>query len=297
MKKRAWIFLISTIILAMTMVGCTDLDDMDLSCRIPLTEYSDMVGSWKELVSFRDSRRTDGLFNSFFTFVRLRDFIQMRNTPTTFMAGGTTYTLHYDVGESPVLHDSYGSPVPLINARTTREGDWRQQIRCSLANVGQAISYDEYHTLAFTLPESGRTCEIWARSWVKVTIRKEQRSRTDFHGKTVYYDYPYAETSWGFTTKVGIHYYMRGRYIIPGEKRDVTLAVLLTDTNLDGRITEQDSVYIQPEAKGGTKGGLRGANYPMNQLIQVTGTQAYVLNLITQPGMNGTQYFLDIQRR
>lgn len=296
MGRRAWIFLISIVILA-TMTGCTDLDGIDLSCRIPLTEYSDMVGSWKELVSFRDTRRTDNLVDSFFTILRLKDFITMRNTPTTFMAGGASYTLNYGVGESPALYDSYGNPVPLTTAKTTREGDWRQQIRCSLANVGQTISYDETHTLAFTMPENGRTCEIWARSWVRVTIRKEQRSRTDFHGKTIYYDYPFTETSWGFTTKAGVHYYMRGRHIIPGGKADVTLSALLTDSNLDGRITEQDTVYIQPEAKGGTKGGLRGSSYPMNRLIQVTGAYGYILNLIAEPGLNGTQYFLDVQRR
>lgn len=296
MGKRVWMFVVFFVILT-AVTGCTDLDAVDLTCRIPLAEYSDVVGSWKDLVSFSDSRRSDNWVDSFITMIRLKDFVTSKDASASFTAGGSTYSLRYQAGEVPMLLDQYGNPVALTEAKSTRDGDWNQGIRCSLAEVGNGVSFDEYHTLAFTMPENGRTCSIWAHSWFKTDIRKAQGTRKDFFGNTVYYDYPYAEVRWGLETKVGVRYYLKGQYILTGEKVPVKLTALITDTNMDGVITEQDTLYIDPQAKGGTKGGLRNASYPMNQIIPISDRYGYKLNLVNEAGPEGTRYFLDVKRQ
>lgn len=296
MAKRAWVFLVLALILTVV-TGCTDLGEMDLSCRIPLSEYNDMVGSWKELVSYSDSRRTDNLLNSLFTMVRLRDFIVRKDGSTAFAAGGSTYTLDYRMGGTPIIRDAYGQPVVLTESKSSHDGDWDHSIRCSMAEVGNGISFDEQHSLSFILPESGRTCSVWTHSWISVQIKKAEGSYKDLHGNTVYYSYPYSEAKWGLTTKVGVRYYLRGQHVLTAGEVPVKLTALITDSNLDGQITEVDSAIIDPQAKGGTKGGLRNATYPLNQVILVSGRYAYKLNLVTEQGVDGPHHFLDIQRQ
>lgn len=296
MLKRAWILVVFAMFLTV-LAGCTNLDNIDLSCRIPLAEYDDMVGSWRELVSFSDSRRSDNWIDSFITVLRIRDFATSRDASASFTAGGSTYTLRYRVGEMPTLLDQYGNRVPLTESKSNRDGDWNHGIRCSLAEVGRSVSFDEYHSLSFIMPENGRTCSIWAHSWYKVEIRKAQGQRRDFFGNVVYYDYPYADVRWGLTTKAGVRYYLRGQHMVTGEKAPVKLTATVTDTNMDGMITEQDTLFINPQAKGGTKNGLRNTTYPMNQFIPMSDRYGYKLNLVNEAGPEGTRYYLDVQRQ
>lgn len=296
MGKRAFVLLILAAIVTVV-AGCTDLDSMDLSCRIPLTEYDDMVGTWKDLVSYSDSRRADNPISSFFTVLRLRDYAVTRNSPASFVAGATTYTLNYRVGQAPTLTDQYGNLVPLTESKTSFDGDWNHEIGCSLANVGRGVGFEEHHNLAFTIPETGRTCAIWAHSWVRIRINKAQGSYVDFHGNTVYYDYPYADINWGVNTKVGVRYYLKGSAYIPGEEVDVRLTALVIDSNMDGAITELDTVIITPYAKGGTKGGLYERSYPFNQYVRLSERQGYILNLVTEQGPEGPRYFVDIKKQ
>lgn len=298
MAKRKRALLTGVLLIALVCItGCVDLDEVDLSCRIPLTEYYDMVGSWNDLISYSDAKRVDNLVNAVFTMVSLKDFVNTRNQPVTFVAGGTPYNLNYRVGETPHLLDSYDNPIAVTEFTTDRNGKLGQFLACSLANVGATVSYNEEFTITFTMPENGKTCAVWIYSWVSISINKAQGSYTNINGNTVYYDYPYAEVKWGTKVQVGVRYYLKGQHFIPIEDGHLGLYALITDRNMDGLLTEHDTLTIEAHAKGGTKGGLRNTTYPMNQYVPLTDQWGYVLNLISEPGPQGMNYFLNIQRQ
>ena len=291
-------FLLAALLISLIGIsGCVDLNEVDLSCRIPLTEHYDMVGSWNDLISYNDSKRVDNMINAIFTMISLKDYVNMRTQPVTFVAGGSAYHLSYKIGETPRLQDSYGYPVTLTEFNTDRNGELGHFIACTLANVGMGVSYDEEFTLTFTMPENGKTCAVWVYSWVSININKAQGSYTDINGNKVYYDYPYADIKWGTKVKAGVRYYLKGQHYIPIEKGHLTLYALVTDRNMDGYLTEHDTLSIEARAKGGTKGGLHNSTYPMNQYVPLTDQWGYVMNLISEPGPEGMNYFLNIQRQ
>ncbi|MGI5854413.1 MAG: hypothetical protein ACOX8I_08845 [Bacillota bacterium] len=291
-------FLLAALLISLIGIsGCVDLNEVDLSCRIPLTEYYDMVGSWNDLVSYSDSKRVDNMVNAIFTMISLRDYANMRSQPVSFVAGGSLYHLTYRVGEAPLLQDAYGNPVALTDFSVDRNGNLGSFIACTLANVGTEVSYNEEYSLTFTMPQTGKTCAVWIYSWVSIGINKAQGSYTDINGNKVYYDYPYAQVKWGTKVKTGVCYYLKGQHFIPVEGGHLGLYVLITDRNLDGYLTEQDLLTIEARAKGGTKGGLHSSTYPMNQYVPLTDDWGYIMNLISEPGPQGMSYFLNIQRQ